>query len=168
MKRFLKTYSDWEEKLLVFSLAVNVLLVFAQIVMRALFNISLSWSEELSRYIFIWQIWLGTSAAYNQRQHIKVDLIYSLFKSKLAHRTIDSLVLIIWLAFNLFLAVEGVKLLQSMNARHALSAGMRLPLIYIYCVLPISSLMVALRILSDLIDHLRGVPLTVAEEKEEV
>ena len=50
-----------EEYFLVYSLILMVALVFIQVIMRYIFNNSLSWSEELVRYIFIWQIWLGAS-----------------------------------------------------------------------------------------------------------
>ena len=50
--------------------------------MRTVFKNSLTWSEELSRYIFIWQIWLGASTALKYNEHIRVTLIYSFMKSE--------------------------------------------------------------------------------------
>lgn len=156
MKKIMDKYSVFEERILVFSLAFNVILVFTQIIMRSVFNFSLSWSEELSRYIFIWQIWLGTSMAYNYKQHIKVELIYDIFKSEKSHKIINLIVSIIWLSFNIFLTIKGIELLISMNNRNVLSSGMRLPLVYIYASLPISSFMVSFRIVLDLIDMIKG------------
>ena len=156
MKKVMDKYSLFEERLLVYSLAFNVILVFTQIIMRSVFNFSLSWSEELSRYIFIWQIWLGTSMAYKYKQHIKVELIFDIFKSKKSHKIINLMVSIIWLGFNIFLTIKGVELLISMNNRNVLSSGMRLPLVYIYASLPISSFMVSLRIILDFIDTIKG------------
>ena len=51
MKKFMEKYNLFEERVLILSLAFNVLLVFTQIIMRSIFNLSLSWSEELSRYM---------------------------------------------------------------------------------------------------------------------
>ncbi|WP_138160593.1 TRAP transporter small permease [Peptoniphilus catoniae] len=154
MRKLLEKYNDIEEKILIASLAFNVLLVFFQIVMRSIFNASISWSEELSRYIFIWQIWMGVSIAFRYDQHIKVDLIYNVFKSEKAHRVIRLIVDLIWLAFNLFLVVEGFKLLQSMNARNALSSGMRIPLIHVYAALAVSSLILSIRLLINIYDQI--------------
>ncbi|MDO5715531.1 MAG: TRAP transporter small permease [Tissierellia bacterium] len=156
MRRILEKYNIFEERILVISLVLNVLIVFLQIIMRSIFNMSISWSEELSRYIFIWQIWLGVSIAYNYDQHLKVDLIYNIFHSKRAHRIIKISVNLIWLAFNIFLLIRGVELLRSMQGRHASSSGMRLPLVYVYGVLPFSSFIVSLRILLDIFDILKG------------
>ena len=58
-----------EEYILIGSLFVSVALVFVQIVMRYAFKNSIFWSEELVRYIFLWQIWLGASYATKENKH---------------------------------------------------------------------------------------------------
>ena len=82
LSRIGNIYNNLEEYLLVVSLVINVLLVFLQVIMRTVFKNSLTWSEELSRYIFIWQIWLGASIALKYNEHIRVTLIYSFLKNK--------------------------------------------------------------------------------------
>lgn len=64
MKKVIGFYNSLEAHLLVISLAFTTLLIFVQVVMRYVFNNSLSWSEELARYVFIWQIWLGHQRVY--------------------------------------------------------------------------------------------------------
>ena len=81
MRNLLKKFNKFEEIVLVSSLVLNVIIIFMQVIMRYFFNTSLTWSEELSRYIFIWQVWLGSSIAFVDNQHIRVDLIFSIFKS---------------------------------------------------------------------------------------
>ncbi len=152
MKILLKKYNKFEEIILILSLILNVIIVFAQVIMRYFFNSSLAWSEELSRYIFIWQVWIGTSIAFADDQHINVDLIYQLVKSKKGHKVLDIIRYTVWLLFNFYLVKIGFELVSSMSARHALSSGMRLPLSYVYIVLPISSILLSIRIIDKLID----------------
>ena len=52
-----------EEYFLVISMIAMVVIIFLQVVMRYVFNNSLTWSEEIARYIFLWQIWIGVSYA---------------------------------------------------------------------------------------------------------
>lgn len=151
MKKFLDKYSLLEERILIVSLAFNTLLVFFQIIMRTVFNTSLAWSEELSRYIFIWQIWIGASVAYSHDAHIQVDLIYSIVKGEKGKKIIKIIVDILWLAFNIFLVVSGFELCKSMLGRNVLSSGMRIPLVYIYLVLPLSSLALSIKIMYSLV-----------------
>lgn len=147
MKKITRGYDKLEEYLLVGSLILNVFLVFIQVIMRSVFNYSLSWSEELSRYIFIWQTWLGASTALKYNEHIRVELLFSFVKNLKFQKVIKTLADIIWLAFSLFLTYNGWELTQSMISRNALSSGMRIPLALIYISLPVSSLLICLRLI---------------------
>lgn len=54
LKKLIYGYDKLEEYLLCGSLVFTTLVVFLQVIMRKVFNNSLTWSEELTRYIFIW------------------------------------------------------------------------------------------------------------------
>ena len=110
MKAVLNKWTYIEEKVLIGSLIFNTLLIFLQIIMRGAFNSSLSWSEELSRYIFIWQIWLGADLAFAYGEHIKVEMIYNWLPGEKAKNMLRILVEAVWLAFNIFLVVKGADL----------------------------------------------------------
>lgn len=166
MRNVLKKFNKIEEIVLVSSLVLNVVIVFMQVIMRYFFNTSLTWSEELSRYIFIWQVWLGSSIAFVDNQHIRVDLIFSIFKSENSQKVLHLINNIIWFSFNVFLVYVGVKLLGSMDARNALSSGMRLPLVYVYAALPVSSFILAIRILFDSIDLISGKKVLVTDNSD--
>lgn len=156
MDKFLKKWTFLEERLLVASLVFNTLLIFTQIIMQGVFNSSLSWSEELSRYIFIWQIWLGADLAYAYHEHIRVEMIFHWLPGPKSCRILDILVDGLWLAFNIFLTGKGFHLCQSMASRHTLSSGMRLPLTYVYAALPVASLFLSLRLVYSLYTKIRG------------
>lgn len=49
--------------------------------------------------------------------------------------------------FSLFLMFNGWELVQSMMKRNAVSSGMRMPLVFVYVALPISSLLICLRLI---------------------
>lgn len=61
------------EALLVISLAVMAILVFGNVVLRYAFNSGLAVSEELSRLLFVWLIFLGAILASAQHAHIGFD-----------------------------------------------------------------------------------------------
>ena len=155
MKKFLQKYDKFEEYLLIGSLVFNVLLIFSQIFMRTIFNYSLSWTEELSRYIFIWQTWLGTSIALKYKQHIRVEILINIFKKAKNKKILEISVNLIWIAFSIFLLYAGTLLCKSMIARNGLSSGMRIPLVFVYSCLPISSLIVLIRLINDSINLIK-------------
>ena len=77
-----KFIDNFEEYFCVWSLAIMTVLVFIQVIMRYVFQNSLSWSEELARYIFLWLSWIGASYAVKERSHFRVEMFADLFKGK--------------------------------------------------------------------------------------
>ena len=57
------------------ALAVMVVLVFGNVVMRYAFNSGITLSEELSRWLFIWGTFLGALVALRERAHLGVDMV---------------------------------------------------------------------------------------------
>lgn len=156
MKKIIAAYDSVEEHILVYSLMFSTALIFMQICMREIVNQSLTWSEELSRYIFVWQIWLGTSIAVKDKKHINVELLLEPFKKQPKIQEVIRLMgILCWFAFSIFLVVNGFQLVESMYQRQTLSSGMRVPLFYVYLALPLSSIVVTLRLLAYIRDSLR-------------
>ena len=147
-------YNHLEEYLLIGSLVFSVRLVFFQVVMRTVFKNSLSWSEELARYLFIWQTWLGASIAFKEDEHIKVTLIYSIIKNKRMQAVIDFIADAIWFLFSFFLIFNGASLVSSIVSRNVTSSGLGLPMAFVYVVFPVSSALVCIRLLPKLKDKI--------------
>lgn len=145
MKKIIDFYNRFEEYLLVGSLVFTVCIILLQVIMRYVFNSSLSWSEELARYIFIWQIWLGASLGVREKKHIRVELVYGLFKQK-GQLVMDVLSTIIWIALCIFLAINGTELTLALLQRHSTSPAMKIPMYIIYSTLPISCGVMVLRL----------------------
>jgi len=51
------------------------LCVFAQVILRYLFNSPLTWSEELARYLFIWCAFLGWIIASRRGSHLAMTFV---------------------------------------------------------------------------------------------
>ena len=59
------------------ALAVMVVLVFGNVVMRYAFNSGFTVSEELSRWLFVWLTFLGAVAALRDNAHLGTDMLVS-------------------------------------------------------------------------------------------
>ena len=57
------------------ALAVMVILVFGNVVMRYGFNSGITISEEVSRWLFIWGTFLGALVALREHGHLGVDML---------------------------------------------------------------------------------------------
>src|SRR5262249_51169519 len=56
-------------------LALMVVLVFGNVVLRYGFNSGIAISEEISRYLFIWLTFLGAIVAVHEHEHLGVDTL---------------------------------------------------------------------------------------------
>jgi TRAP-type C4-dicarboxylate transport system permease small subunit len=55
-----------------------IALTFFQVLLRYVFNSPVAWIEEISRYLFVWIVFLGSAVAFRSGTHIKVDIFEGL------------------------------------------------------------------------------------------
>ena len=53
---------------------VMTILIFTQVVCRYVMHNSLTWSEELGRYLFVWITFVGLPVALKAGAHVAIDL----------------------------------------------------------------------------------------------
>jgi TRAP-type transport system small permease protein len=63
--------------LMVVCLALMVLMVFGNVVLRYGFNSGITVSEELSRWLFVWMTFLGAIVAVRKHAHLGTDALIS-------------------------------------------------------------------------------------------
>src|SRR5437763_6636170 len=63
--------------LMVACLALMVLMVFGNVVLRYGFNSGITVSEELSRWLFVWMTFLGSVVALRNHAHLGTDALVS-------------------------------------------------------------------------------------------
>jgi TRAP-type C4-dicarboxylate transport system permease small subunit len=56
-------------------LGATVVMTFAQVILRFVFNNPQAWAEEILRYLFVWIIFTGSTIAVARRTHIRVTEI---------------------------------------------------------------------------------------------
>jgi TRAP-type C4-dicarboxylate transport system permease small subunit len=89
-------------------LALSCGLVFANVVLRYGFGISVAWAEEASRYMMIWLAFLGIGLALREGAHIAVDLLPEslpelparLLRACILAAVAGFLLLLVWLGWN--------------------------------------------------------------------
>lgn len=63
------------EGLMAACLALMVVLVFGNVFLRYAFNSGITLSEELSRWLFVWMIFMGAIVALRQHGHLGTDML---------------------------------------------------------------------------------------------
>jgi TRAP-type C4-dicarboxylate transport system permease small subunit len=114
MKKILNTLFKGVEILIALFLAVMIVLVFMNVVLRQ-FNRGFAWSEEIARLCFIYLVYLGTIGAMRDNRHLLIESLL-LRVPPLAQKIIYALVqiIIIWLMVILTQGSWGLTL-QNLN-----------------------------------------------------
>ena len=63
------------ERLLMSLLALMVILVFGNVVLRYGFNLGITFSEEVSRFLFIWVVFIGSILTLRDHGHLGVHML---------------------------------------------------------------------------------------------
>ncbi len=120
---------------LVFALIVAMILsITLQIVFRVFFN-ALTWTEELSRYLLVWSTFLGATMAYKRGMHISVIFCVNLFPPRV-RRWVVILSIVLSVIFFAVAIKYGIQLMAFQKSQ--ISPALRLPMRWVYLVLPLS------------------------------
>ncbi|MDR1573659.1 MAG: TRAP transporter small permease [Clostridiales Family XIII bacterium] len=145
-----KFIDNFEEYILLPSLVFTLALIFLQVVMRYVFHNSLSWSEELARYFFIWQLWIGVSYAAKKQCHIRIKLIENAL-NEMQKKILETVVIVIWFGFGCFVIVQGYAIAMQIGAYGQTSSALGLPMVYAYMAVPVGATMMNARLIQNLV-----------------
>lgn len=75
VKKWISAYCRVLDGTIALALAVMVVLVFGNVLLRYIFNSGITVSEELSRWLFVWMTFLGAVSALKDRGHLGTDML---------------------------------------------------------------------------------------------
>lgn len=137
---------------LVITVAVVVLL---QVLMRYLFAYPNPWSEEVSRFCFVWLSLLGASLAVEHRAHFGFDQVTRKLDPRMK-RVVETGAELVVLTFAVLLIGTGVALMDlTMGER---SPALNLPVALVYAAAPVSGALMVVHMLAGWADAAEGAP----------
>lgn len=142
----LKLLNHIEDYACRFLLGVFVVLLFVQVVMRVTLGTGTAWIEELSRYAFVWFVFLGAAHAAHMSAHNRLQLHINLLPKRVAN-TLLLLADLIWVGFCLVLAWKSFDLIGLLLEFTYNSPALGWSLAYVYFVFPIAFGLMAVRVL---------------------
>jgi len=137
MKRLLDFYHRLLTWLLVATVAILIVPVTMQIVSRFTGLIpSYIWTEELSRFLFIWMVMLGAMVAVREATHFEVDVWPELSPRAAARlRIVSNLFVLLFALVFVYWGVQFVRFGWNQESELA-----ELPMPYIFLAWPIAGL----------------------------
>ena len=65
------------------TLAICVILVNCNVIMRYFFNNPIRWSEEVVTSLFVWTVFIGSAYAYRNHSHLGVDIVVNFMPDRM-------------------------------------------------------------------------------------
>lgn len=133
-------------------LAVMTVAVFVQVVARYFGITVVDGLEEIPRYLFIWLVVLGAAAAMYRKEHTLVDYFVKKFGPRtqvviLLVTTLSSIAVFVWLI--------KLSIVLVPNAQLQTSAGLSLPLGYVFAAIPVGAVLIIVPMVVNLVRSVR-------------
>lgn len=140
-----KVFSFFEDWTLFITIIAALISLFANVVLRYGFNHSLAWSEELVRDVIIYTTFIGCSAAIKNKSMIRIDASVQIFP--VLKKPLMWFANCVTLIFAGMMIWYGLKMVELQWATNQKSIIMQIPLVYLYGILPLSGIMMMVRML---------------------
>jgi len=122
-------------------MALLTLAVFLQVILRYVAKSGIEGLDEVPRYLFIWLVMIGAAAAMYRGEHTSLEF----FRDRLTPRgRALATVVTEGVGILLFLSMIKVSLVLVPNSQLQSSAGLGLPLGYVYAAMPVGAVLIIL------------------------
>ncbi|MDE2783551.1 MAG: TRAP transporter small permease [Gemmatimonadota bacterium] len=142
LNRALVALETWAAGGLLVTVSAVVLL---QVLMRYLFAQPNPWSEEVSRFCFIWLSLLGASLAVEHRAHFRFEQVTKKLAPR-ARQVVEAGARVTVLIFSLLLIGTGIALVDLTAGER--SPALNLPVALVYAAAPVSGVLMVVHMVA--------------------
>ncbi len=156
MKILRKVDENLEEVLLVLLLICMVCIMGVQVLARYAFNQSLSWSEELTQYMFVWSTFISVSYCVKKRISIKIEQFINAIPMRgktwlrIMRHTLVAVFCVIMIPYS-------VTYVQQAITFNATSAALKIPMYYIQSAPLVGFILLFIRVVQAWIREVNNV-----------
>lgn len=152
MKKLLTICENFVKYLVGVLLAAMVAIVFWNVVSRYFLGASIAWSEEISRFMLIWIVFLGAGLAYVKDEHLALDILIKAVPKKVAQ--VMQVIADLGVLYAIYIIVVGGYNL-TMQSWDWLTPAAAVPYAYVYLVIPMAGAAMLIMTSYKLIVHIK-------------
>jgi TRAP-type C4-dicarboxylate transport system permease small subunit len=147
----------WMDRILATAIGAGLLGIFFlnlyQVGGRYLFGIGAVWIPDVTRFLFIWMVFLGTALVHLQKKHLVIDFVQRRMPHPLRRAT-EALISAGVLLMAVLLLVVGWRIMRiRMDIPYT---GWEIPTGYAYLAVPVAAALIALTSLMSLSEWVSG------------
>lgn len=138
MKNFERHFLALNRWILIVTLAVMAVIIFANVVLRYTTNQSIEWAEEVSRHLMIWLTFVGCGPTLRYGGHIAVENLQDVLSPKGAI-ALRGLIAALMLGFFVFCIWFGMDYVE--RTQYQATPATQISFAIIYAALPVGMLL---------------------------
>ena len=138
-----------------FSIAVvivMVLLVLWQVIARYLLNSPSSFSEALTRYLFVWLVLITSTYAFGSREHMYISALNDRLRGKI-RTVVNILIEVLTILFAACVMVFGGSIITRMQMV-SLDSSLHIPMGVVYAVIPVCGVITVFYCICNILEEL--------------
>lgn len=153
MKTVRRAIDKFVEAFSVVLIIVMVLLVLWQVIARYVLNDPSTFSETLTRYLFVWLVLVTATYAFGKREHMYISALNDKFKG--ASKTVaDVSIEVLTILFALCVMVYGGSIITGMQMV-CMDSSLHIPMGVVYAIIPVCGVLIVFYCLCNIADELK-------------
>lgn len=112
-----------------------IAIVFVQVFSRYVLGTSIRWSEEISRYLMLYLVFLGLGMGTQDNKHLGVDAFVSMIPVK-SRKYMEYVTIFITIAIYILFFYYSLDTVIRISATNQASPGARIPMGFVYAIFP--------------------------------
>ena len=131
---------------------VMVLLVLWQVIARYLLNSPSSFSEALTRYLFVWLVLITSTYAFGSREHMYISALNDRLRGK-TRTVVNILIEVLTFLFAACVMVFGGSIITRMQMV-SLDSSLHIPMGVVYAVIPVCGVITVFYCICNILEEL--------------
>jgi TRAP-type C4-dicarboxylate transport system permease small subunit len=161
---FYRTLNNIVKVLTILCLSAITIFVSVEVILRYFFGATLYVTEQLTRYLLVWMVFLGSTLAIADNSHISIEILTARFRGR-ARAFFNLIAQALLLLFLVFLVIEGIQVLPFQVDQIISTLGVSI--VWFYLAIPVGSLLMIANLLPKLWRNLKALlSKTAAPEQE--
>jgi len=136
----------------IISITIMLFIIFLQVIFRYVLHNSLTFSEELARYLFVWTVFLCSAVVARDNGHIIVGVLTERLKGKKA-KYIKITAYVSTMIFVLILFYQGLRMMKLSSFQHSPALGISMS--WVYLAIPVAMFVMFCNLLILIVDVLQ-------------
>jgi len=144
MKTFEKLFIELNKWALILLLSAMSVIVFTNVSLRYLTSYSITWAEEVARYMMIWMTFLGAGLTLRYGGHVAIGNLMEMLPpgGQRVLRAVIAAVLVVFFATMVWIGYAYAARMQ-----FQMTPATRIPFFYVYAAIPAGFLLLAVHLL---------------------